>query len=61
MADYNSAVYSESQGSNWWLAPSSTIHFDIFAHVNFLETSQTHRNADNIKNMRLYGRLCRFN
>ena len=53
--EYNSNVYSESQGSNWWKAPESTMHFDIFAHVNYLETSQTHRNADNIKNMRLYG------
>ena len=55
MVQFNSAIYSESMGANWWHASDKDIFKEIFLHVNFLETNQSHRNAENIKNMRLYG------
>jgi len=49
------STLSESNGSTWFQQPDDQIHNQVLAHVSFLNNIQSYRNAENVKNMRLYG------
>ncbi len=45
----------DSADSKWWLSTKNDLTQDVFAVVKHLETDQSYRSDDNLRNARLYG------
>lgn len=42
-------------GLHWFNAPKDQLHSSVFQYINYLDSSQSYRSADNLRYARLYG------